>query len=96
MGVATDFDFFKLRALLQAAGLTVADAAIIFRVTRPTMYHWCEGHAPTQKLLLSGTLQLITAIKCAVQAKALPVHDVDTDKKIPAIVAVLRGFMGQH
>jgi len=84
------YDFNNLRALLDKAGISIAEASVIFKTSRPTLYSWCSGNAPTQGLLLSNAERLIKVIERAVAAEDLPVVDLEKEKRLPAITAELR------
>ena len=84
------YDFNNLRTLLDRAGISIAEAATLFKTSRPTLYSWCAGNAPTQGLLLSNAERLIRVIERAVEAKDLPVVDLEKEKRLPAITAELR------
>lgn len=88
-----NYDFNNLRKLLDEAGITVAEAAEIFKTSKPTVYAWCEGRGPNQPALLERTERLIGMMTKAVEAKSLPVRDFDAwqkDEKLKAINAALR------
>jgi hypothetical protein len=85
------YDFTKLAALLDSAAISVAEAATIFKVSRPTLYSWREGNAPTQGLLLANAERLIKTIERAVAAKDLPLSpDIEREKRQAALVQALR------
>lgn len=85
------YDFTKLRNLLHAAGITIAEAARLFKVSRPTLYTWCDGKAPTQELLLINTQRLIKALEAGVAANELPLRTMsDRSTRVGEIVKVLR------
>jgi hypothetical protein len=85
------FDAFN--SLLKDAGVSVSEAAAIFRVSRPTIYHWCSGSPPTQKVLYGNAVRLITAMDAAVKDKSLPVVDVEKRMRVNTIAAVLRKYL---
>jgi hypothetical protein len=66
------YDFKKFSALLTRAGITVIEAAKIFKTTRTTIYHWREGNTPKQELLLQFACKWISAIEKAIAAGDLP------------------------
>ena len=82
--------FKTLRTLLDSAGITVAEAAEIFKTSKPTVYHWCEGNVPSMPLVRDNALKLIGLIEKAVAGKDLPLRDVDPEKRIGAITQALR------
>ena len=84
------YDFTKLQGLLQSAGITVSDAAKIFKVSRQTLYAWMRGAPPTQKLLLDTAERLVTIIGRAIKAKDLPVMDADDEKRFNEIMLRLK------
>lgn len=93
MVTKSTYDFTKLRPLLDSAGITIEEASHLFRTTKPTMYSWCNGNGPNQALLLSSALKLVVVIERAVEAKALPVRDLEKPQRLPAITAVLRKYL---
>lgn len=92
-GVKTDFDFLTLQAVLKDAGLTIAEAAGLFRVSRPTMYHWGNGNPPNQSIILSNALRIISAIQRATAAKALPIPADNPETKVKEVAKVLRQYL---
>lgn len=86
----SEYDFSQLRPLLDSAGITIDEASHLFKVSRPTLYSWCEGHSPVQPLLISNSEKLIRLIEKAVAAKSLPLVDVEPEKRKTEIVAALR------
>lgn len=89
----TDFDFANLLPVLKAAGITVAEAAGLFRVSRPTMYHWGNGNPPNQSIILSNALKIIGAMQRATAAKALPIPADDPETKVKEVAKVLRNYL---
>ena len=89
----SDFDFLQLPAVLKAAGLTVAEAAGLFRVSRPTVYHWGNGNPPNQSIILSNALKIIGALQRATAAKALPIPADDPETKVKEVAKVLRQYL---
>lgn len=87
------YDFTQLAKLLQDSGITVEEAAKIFKVSRPTIYAWKDGHPPNQELLLRNTERLIKIIERAVAAKALPILNADKSLRVAKITEVLRKFL---
>lgn len=84
-----DLDTFK--ELLAAAGLSKAEAAKIFGTTRPTMYHWCDGAAPTQRVLRDNANRIINLLNKAIAGGSLPLPaDVVKEQRHSALVSVLR------
>ena len=84
-----DLDTFK--ELLAAAGLSKAEAAKIFGTTRPTMYHWCSGAAPTQKVLRDNANRVINLLNKALAAGDLPLSaDVAKEQRLNALLSALR------
>ena len=77
MSPTTTYDFKNLAVLLDNAGIPVSVAAPIFKVSRTTIYSWCEGHAPNQELLLSNALRFIALIEKAHVAGGLPLPGYD-------------------
>lgn len=71
------YDFSKLHDLLTKAGIPVKVAALIFKVSRVTVYAWCKGEAPNQELLISTSTRIIKAIEAAVDAGTLPIPGYD-------------------
>jgi len=85
------YDFTQLAALLERAGITIAEAAIIFKISRPTMYAWCAGNAPTQGLLLANAERLIRTFEKAIAAGDLPLHaDIEKAARQAEFVQALR------
>lgn len=84
------YDFTRLQGLLQSAGITVSDAAKIFKVSRQTLYAWMRGTPPNQKLLLDTAERLVAIISRAVEARDLPVMDADDDKRFNEIMLRLK------
>ena len=84
-------DFKNLSKLLDSAGISVAEAALLFKVSRPTLYSWREGHAPTQGLLLANAERLIRTITKAIAAGDLPLSpEIEKDKRQGGLVQALR------
>mgnify|MGYP001606683430 CR=1 FL=1 len=75
MSPTSTYNFKHLRALLDSAGISIVEAACLFKVSRPTMYSWCAGTGPNQELLLENALSTINAIELAVKAEDLPVAE---------------------
>lgn len=86
----TTYDFTKLGDLLKSAGITIAEASKIFKASRPTIYSWVAGNAPTQELLLRNTERLIAVIERAVTAGSLPLVDAEKEARVPEIMTRLR------
>ena len=84
------YDFTQLQRLLQSAGITVSDAAKIFKVSRQTLYAWMRGTPPNQKLLLDTAERLVAIISRAVEARDLPVMDADDEKRFNEIMLRLK------
>jgi len=85
------YDFKNLRTLLVSAGITIAEAAHIFKTSRTTLYSWCAGNAPNQELLLVNTTRLIRVIQKALDAGDLPVKGVAfKEDRINEITKVLK------
>jgi len=85
------YDFTQLAALLERAGITVAEASTIFKISRPTMYAWCAGNAPTQGLLLANAERLIRTFEKALTVGDLPLHaDIEKAARQAGFVQALR------
>lgn len=90
------FDFTKFAALLDSAGITVIEASQIFKVSRPTVYHWRNGNAPNQQLLLTQTVKMAKLVEAAVDAKDLPLNpDTDPLTRVKDISAQLRKHLNR-
>ena len=86
--------FKNLRALLDKAGITVSEASEIFKVSRPTIYFWCDGHPPTQGLLLSNALRMIKVIERACDAGSFKgFSDLPKEERMAELVKILRGHL---
>jgi len=84
------YDFTNFAALLEKADISVDEAAKLFKVSRVTIYSWCNGHAPNQKLILETAERLIKMITRAITAEDLPVINSTRDDKHAKITEVLR------
>ena len=85
------FDFKDFKTLLMETGITVQEAAKIFRTTRPTIYHWLKGTGPNQEVLLQFALRQIGVIKKALAAGDLPLSvDVESTDRLACVYGVMR------
>lgn len=84
------FDFINFSDLLSKAGVTVEEAAKLFKVSRVTVYAWREGNAPNQQLILDRAERIIAAIDKATAAGALPVLNLEKDARYLKLAEVLR------
>lgn len=85
------YDFTQLPQLLDRAGISVAEAALLFKVSRPTLYSWREGNAPTQGFLLANAERLIRVISEAVDAGAFKgFQDIPKEERMAELVRILR------
>lgn len=84
------FDFTNFSDLLARAGVTVEEAAKLFKVSRVTVYAWREGNAPNQQLILDRAERIIAAIDKATAAGALPVLNLEKDARYLKLAEVLR------
>lgn len=84
------YDFNKLRPLLDKAEITIEEAAQIFKVSRVTLYAWCEGRGPNQALLLANAERLVGVIERAIEAKSLPLIDAEKPARMRLITEALR------
>ena len=84
------YDFKKFKDLLAASSLSVVEASKIFKVSRPTIYHWSEGNAPTQEVLFNDAVRKIGLIIKAVKSKDLPLVNTEKPERLKAITEALR------
>lgn len=90
MTTTPTYNFTQLRALLDRAGISIFEGAQIFKVSKVTLYSWCDGAPPNQALLLANTERLIKVIEKAVAAGSLPIVDIPKEERVTAIVTALR------
>ena len=82
--------FKNLRALLDSAGITIAEASALFRTSKVSIYHWCEGNSPSMPLVRDNALKLMQMIGAAVVGNSLPLVDVESEKRVIEITKALR------
>ena len=80
--------------MLARAGVTVEEAARLFKVSRVTIYTWRDGHAPNQQLILDRAERIITAINKATAAGDLPIINLEKDAKYQKLAETLRKHLG--
>lgn len=85
--------FINLRKTLDAAGITVAEASALFKTSKPSVYHWCEGNAPAMPLVRDNALKMIRLIEKSVAGGDLPLMDVEPEKRIGEITKALRKYL---
>ena len=83
-------EFKNLKQLLTAAGLSVMEAAPLFKVTRPTIYHWIKGNVPPQQVVKAWAVRMMTVISAAVAANDLPLQDVAKADRPKVINGIIR------
>lgn len=88
------YDFKGFASLLDRAGISAADAADLFKTTRPSIYHWRKGNTPSQQVTREYAERLITVITRAVAAEDLPLGE-DVEDKMPAYSEVFRKHSGR-
>ena len=82
--------FKNLRTLLDKAGITVTEAAELFKTSKPTVYHWCRGNAPSMPLVRDNALRMVKVIERAIAGGSLPLVDVMPERRSAEILAALR------
>lgn len=89
--MTSTYNYEKFEGLLNKAKITKAEAAKLFKVSRPTIYTWCAGHPPTQGLLISNNERLVKVIERAIEHGDLPLATtIESDRRMDYIVAALR------
>lgn len=85
--------FKTLRTLLDSAGVTVAEASELFKTSKPTIYHWCEGNVPSMPLVRDNAVKIISLIEKAVAGNSLPLVDVEPEDRVREITKALRKYL---
>lgn len=75
------YDFNKFKTLLDKAGISVAEAAQLFRTTRPTIYHWLKGNVPSQGIVREYAERVVGILERAVTAGDLPLSDSSREER---------------
>lgn len=88
-----NYDFTQFKPLLARAGITVIEAAKLFKTTRTTIYHWQKGNAPNQEILLAFATRQIELIEKAVVLKRLPLVGVPAKERLPIIRKILKDML---
>lgn len=60
--------------IINAAGLTVAEAAELFEVTRATIYNWESGMKPKSSAVYRRAIEKCVVIKAATRAGRFPLR----------------------
>lgn len=90
------YDFKEFAKLLDQAGITTVEAAELFKTTRPSIYHWRRGNAPTQQVTREYAERLITVITKAISAGDLPLAEgYEKEERMSAFSEVIRKHSGR-
>lgn len=87
------YNYNQLQSLLAAAGISVVEAARLFKVSRQTIYTWMKGVGPTQPLIASTAERIIKGIERALSANALPLVNTDDDAHFKELVLALKKYV---
>ena len=83
-------EFCELGALLKKAGLTVAEIAPVFGVSRVSVYTWISDKGPQQPVIRRQALAAIHLIERVVEAGDLPMIEVEQKDRGTVLAAIFR------
>lgn len=90
------YEFKNFEGLLTKAGVTVAEAAKLFRTTRPTIYHWMKGNVPTQGIVREYAERVAGVLERAVKAQDLPLAEgLSKEERQAALISAVRKNSGK-
>jgi len=89
------FEFKNFAALLDRADITAAEAADIFKTTKPTIYSWRSGTTPANQVMRADTERVVTVIAKAISSGDLPLKGVEKENRLSAIAEAIRKNSGR-
>jgi hypothetical protein len=66
------FDRDGFLSVLANSGLSKGEAAVLYGVTRQTIYNWIDGGEPTQSFIVTHAAATTKGVANAMRAKLLP------------------------
>lgn len=86
-------DHDKLKRVAASSGLTKAELASLYDVTRQTLYNWMAGSAPRTKYLLQLADTVTEGLDAAIRRGILPLpslNDAERRRKLESMYKHLR------